>query len=183
MSRIGRVPIEIPQGVEVKMDGIVARIKGPKGEMLRSLHPNMIVKVDGGKVNVSRPNDERLNKGLHGLTRTLVNNMILGVTKGFAKTLTLIGVGYKVELKGKDLVMQLGFSHPVHYPAPAGIQFEVDSKLNIVVIKGIDKEKVGQVAAEIRGFRPPEPYKGKGVLYQGEKVRRKAGKGAVGAGK
>ena len=120
------------------------------------------------------------NKALHGLTRTLINNMVLGVSEGFSKTLSVIGVGYKAELKGKDLLLQLGYSHPVKYPAPSGIQFEVDSKQNLIVVKGVDKQKVGQVSAEIRSLRPPEPYKGKGVQYQNERVRRKAGKAAVG---
>lgn len=182
MSRIGKQPISIPQGVDFKMEGVLVRVKGPKGELKRNLHQNMKIEVNNGEIRVIRPNDERLNRSLHGLTRTLIHNMIVGVTEGYTKTLNIVGVGYKVELKGKELVMQLGFSHPVNYPAPEGIEFQVDSKKNIINVHGIDKEKVGQVAAEIRGYRPPEPYKGKGVMYKDEKIKRKAGKTAVGTG-
>lgn len=182
MSRIGKQPISIPQGVDFKMEGVLVRVKGPKGELKRNLHQNMKIEVSNGEIRVIRPNDERLNRSLHGLTRTLIHNMVVGVTQGYTKTLNVVGVGYKVELKGKDLVMQLGFSHPVNYPAPEGIEFQVDSKKNIIMVNGINKEKVGQVAAEIRGYRPPEPYKGKGVMYKDEKIKRKAGKTAVGTG-
>ncbi|MFQ5717083.1 MAG: 50S ribosomal protein L6 [Nitrospinales bacterium] len=183
MSRIGRLPINIPQSVDFKLEGNLARVKGPKGELQRQLHENMKIEVENGVVRVVRPNDERLNKSLHGLTRSLINNMVVGVTEGYSKALNVVGVGYKVELKGKELVLQLGFSHPVNYPMPEGIQFQVDPKKNTIVVSGIDKERVGQVAAEIRGFKPPEPYKGKGILYKDEKIKRKAGKAAAGEGK
>ena len=180
MSRIGKLPINVPSAVEVQLNGASLKIKGPKGELQREFHPSMKIEKDDAVLKVLRPNDEPKNKALHGLTRTLINNMVLGVSEGFSKTLSVIGVGYKVELKGKDLLLQLGYSHPVSYPAPNGIQFEVDSKQNLIIIKGVDKQKVGQVSAEIRSLRPPEPYKGKGVQYQNERIRRKAGKAAVG---
>ena len=142
----------------------------------------MKIEAEDGEIRVIRPNDERLNRSLHGLTRTLINNMIVGVTEGYSKTLNVVGVGYKVELKGKDLVLQLGFSHPINFPVPEEIEFQVDSKKNSITINGIDKEKVGQTSANIRAFRPPEPYKGKGVMYVNERIRRKAGKAAVGTG-
>ncbi|MFQ5672242.1 MAG: 50S ribosomal protein L6 [Nitrospinales bacterium] len=182
MSRVGKLPVPLPQGVEFKLDNGLARVKGPKGQLQRKLHPNMKIEVDKGEIRVIRPNDERLNRGLHGLTRTLINNMVVGVTQGYTKVLNIVGVGYKVEQKGKDLVLQLGYSHPINYPVPEGIEFQVDSKKNTVAVTGIDKEKVGQVSAVIRSFRPPEPYKGKGVMYADEKIRRKAGKAAAGAG-
>jgi len=180
MSRIGKLPINVPNAVEVKLNGANLKIKGPKGELQRDFHPSMKIEKNDAVIKVLRPNDEPKNKALHGLTRTLINNMILGVSEGFSKTLSVIGVGYKVELKGKDLLLQLGYSHPIKYPAPGGIQFEVDSKQNLIVVKGVDKQMVGQVSAEIRSLRPPEPYKGKGVQYQNERIRRKAGKAAVG---
>lgn len=180
MSRIGKLPINVPSAVEVQLNGASLKVKGPKGELQREFHESMKIQKDDAIIKVLRPNDEPKNKALHGLTRTLINNMILGVSEGFSKTLAVIGVGYKVELKGKDLLLQLGYSHPVKYPAPAGIQFEVDSKQNLIVVRGVDKQKVGQVSAEIRSLRPPEPYKGKGVQYQNERIRRKAGKAAVG---
>lgn len=182
MSRIGKLPVPLPQGVEFKLDNGLARVKGPKGQLQRQLHPNMKIETDKGEIRVIRPNDERLNRELHGLTRTLINNMVVGVTRGYAKTLNIVGVGYKVELKGKGLLLQLGFSHPIDFPAPEGIEFQVDAKKNSIAVTGIDKEKVGQVSAVIRGFRPPEPYKGKGVMYADEKIKRKAGKAAVGTG-
>ena len=180
MSRVGKLPIKVPQGVEIKFDAGVTRVKGPKGQLERAFHLNMKIELVDGELRVARPNDQRQNRALHGLTRSLLNNMVVGVTEGFSKTLMVVGVGYKVELKGKSLLMQLGFSHPVEYPAPDGIQFEVDSKQNMIVVKGIDKQKVGQVSAEIRELRPPEPYKGKGVQYKDERIRRKAGKAAAG---
>ncbi len=163
------------------MDGTLFRAKGPKGAMERNLHPNMKIEIDSGEIRVVRPNDERQNRALHGLTRTLVSNMVHGVTEGFSKQLNIVGVGYRVELKGKDMVLQLGFSHPVPVKAPQGIEFEVDQKKNTIIVKGMDKEKVGQVAADIRSLRPPEPYKGKGVMYADERIIRKAGKAAIGA--
>lgn len=181
MSRIGKQPIKIPSGVEVKIEGNLVKIKGPKGELQRNLHPNMKVEYADGEIRVTRPTDGRLDRSLHGLTRTLINNMVIGVTQGYSKQLNVVGVGYKVDMKGKTLVMQLGFSHPVEYPSPDGIVFEVDSKKNTIKVNGINKETVGQTSAEIRKLRPPEPYKGKGVMYSTEKIRRKAGKTVVGA--
>jgi large subunit ribosomal protein L6 len=180
MSRIGKNPIKIPSGVDIKMDGTSIKVKGPKGELNRDLHPNMKIEVADGEIKVSRPSDGRIDKSLHGLTRTLVNNMVIGVTEGYSKQLNVVGVGYKVDLKGKNLVMQLGFSHPVEYPSPDGIKFDVDPKKNTIVVNGINKEQVGQTSAEIRKIRPPEPYKGKGVMYSTEKIRRKAGKAVTG---
>lgn len=181
MSRIGRNPVKIPSGVDVKIEGTLITVKGPKGQLQRDLHPNMQIECADGEVRVTRPTDGRLNRSLHGLTRTLINNMVVGVTAGYSKQLNIVGVGYKVDLKGKTLVMQLGFSHPVEFPSPDGIEFEVDSKKNTIKVNGINKEKVGQTSAEIRKIRPPEPYKGKGVMYSTEKIRRKAGKAVVGA--
>lgn len=181
MSRIGKQPVKMPSGVDCKSEGGVFRVKGPKGQLQRVLHPNMKIEMQEGEVRVIRPTDGRLDRSLHGLTRTLINNMVTGVTEGFSKQLNIVGVGYRVELKGKNLTLNLGFSHPIEYPAIDGIEFEVDSKKNTIIVKGIDKEKVGQTAAEIRSFRPPEPYKGKGVMYSTERIQRKAGKAAIGA--
>ncbi len=178
MSRVGKKPIVVPSGVEVKIEGSRVRVKGSKGELEREFDSHMKIEAQDGQIVVTRPDDKRTNRALHGLTRALLNNMVTGVSEGFLKQLNIVGVGYKVDLKGKDLVMQLGFSHPVNYPAPKGIEFEVDSKANTIKIKGIDKQQVGQVSAEIRKFRPPEPYKGKGVMYADERIRRKAGKTA-----
>jgi large subunit ribosomal protein L6 len=179
MSRVGRKPITVPAGVDCKLDGVELKVKGPKGQLERKLHPNMQVTIESGLITVTRPTDGRIDRSLHGLTRTLVSNMVIGVTEGFSKTLNIVGVGYKVDLKGKALNLSLGYSHTIDYPAPEGIEFEVDSKKNVIVVKGKDKEVVGQVAAEIRKLRPPEPYKGKGVMYENEKIRRKAGKTAT----
>jgi large subunit ribosomal protein L6 len=179
MSRVGRKPIAVPAGVNCKLDGVEFTVKGPKGQLERKLHPNMQVKIEGDLITVTRPTDGRIDRSLHGLTRTLVSNMVIGVTEGFSKTLNIVGVGYKVDLKGKALNLSLGYSHTIDYPAPEGIEFEVDSKKNVIIVKGKDKEVVGQVAAEIRKLRPPEPYKGKGVMYENEKIRRKAGKTAT----
>ncbi|MDH5762288.1 MAG: 50S ribosomal protein L6 [Nitrospinota bacterium] len=178
MSRIGKQPVAVPSGVEVKIEGSKVRVKGSKGELEREFSASMKIESQEGQIVVSRPDDNRTNRSLHGLTRALINNMVTGVSTGYSKQLNIVGVGYKVELKGKDLVLQLGFSHPVNYPAPNGIEFEVDSKANTIKVKGIDKQQVGQVSAEIRKFRPPEPYKGKGVMYADERIRRKAGKSA-----
>ena len=182
MSRVGKKPISIPSGVEFKVNGSRVEVKGPKGQLVRDMHPNMKIELKDNAVTVSRPTDGRLDRSLHGLTRTLINNMVLGVSTGYSKQLNIVGVGYKVALKGKDLDLNLGHSHAINYPAPKGIEFDVDGKKNTVVVKGINKELVGQTAAEIRGFRPPEPYKGKGVMYSTEKIIRKAGKAAVGKG-
>lgn len=175
MSRIGRRPVPVPKDVTVQLTGNLISVKGPKGELSRTLHRAMIVAQADGQVTVARPNDEPSSKALHGLSRTLVANMVEGVSKGYEKVLEIQGVGYKAEATAKGLNLSLGFSHPVSYPAPAGIKFVVDNN-TLVRVSGPSKELVGQVAAEIRSIRPPEPYKGKGVRYQGERVRRKAGK-------
>lgn len=177
MSRIGKMPVAIPAGVEVKVDGHTVTVKGGKGELTRTFNEMMDIKVEGDQVIVERPDDSREAKSFHGLTRTLIANMIEGVSNGFSKKLELVGVGYRAVLKGKDLEIQLGFSHPVIVPAPENISFEVPSQTEIVV-NGISKEQVGQVAANIRAWRKPEPYKGKGIRYEGEYVRRKLGKAA-----
>ena len=182
MSRIGRKPIPLPSGVECKINGTKVDVKGPNGKLCRDLHPNMKIEIKDNEVTVTRPSDGRLDRSLHGLTRTLISNMVQGVTEGYSKQLNIVGVGYKVALKGKDLVLNLGHSHPIDYPAPKGIEFEVDGKKNTIIVKGSNKEVVGQTAAEIRSFRPPEPYKGKGVMYSTERIKRKAGKAAVGKG-
>ena len=175
MSRIGRKPVTVPNGVSVALSGRTLKVKGPRGELSRTFHPDMVLAVDAETVTVTRPTDEKRHKALHGLTRSLVQNMVDGVTKGFMKSLDIQGVGYKAEKKPFGLQLALGFSHPVKYEAPAGINFTVDNNTQ-VKIEGPDKELVGQVAAELRSLRPPEPYKGKGIRYLGEQVRRKAGK-------
>jgi large subunit ribosomal protein L6 len=175
MSRIGKKPVVVPKGVSVAVNGQQVSVKGPKGELKRTFHPDMQIALAGEQVTVGRPSEEARHKALHGLTRTLIQNMVDGVAKGFIRVLEIQGVGYKAESKPTGLQLALGFSHPVHYPAPAGIKFTVDNN-TIVKIEGPDKELVGQVAAEIRSLRKPEPYKGKGVRFQGEVVRRKAGK-------
>jgi large subunit ribosomal protein L6 len=175
MSRIGRKPVPVPNGVTVTVNGPAITVKGPKGELSRKLHPDMQVKVENGTVTVDRPSDEDRHRALHGLTRSLIANMVEGVTQGYKKQLEITGVGYKAEVKPFGLQLALGYSHPVEYRAPAGIKLTAPQPI-VVVIEGADKEKVGQVAAEIRALRKPEPYKGKGVKYQGEQVRRKAGK-------
>jgi large subunit ribosomal protein L6 len=180
MSRIGKQPIAVPAGVEVEVDGARVAVKGPRGRLERTLHPDMLIKLEDGVLSVERPSDERLHRSLHGLTRSLIANMVEGVTGGFEKRLEIVGVGYRATLKGSDLELALGFSHPVNVPAPNGIEFEVPAP-NRIVIRGIDKELVGGVAADIRKIRKPEPYKGKGVRYEGEYVRKKAGKAAKGA--
>ena len=175
MSRIGRMPIAIPAGVEVKIDGSVVTVKGAKATLTREFHPNMNIAVEGNEILVTRPNDDKHNRALHGLTRTLLHNMVEGVEKGFSKTLEVNGVGYRVEKKGSDLVMNLGFSHQVIMPEVPGITIDVPNP-NQIVISGPDKQKVGQFAAEVREKRPPEPYKGKGIKYVDEVIRRKVGK-------
>jgi large subunit ribosomal protein L6 len=175
MSRIGKKPVAVPKGVTVTLSGNSVSVKGPKGELARTFHPEMTLAMEGDNVTVSRPSDETRHKALHGLSRTLLANMVEGVTKGYNKTLEIQGVGYKAETKPFGLQLSLGFSHPVQYKAPAGIKFAVENN-TVVKIEGADKEMVGQVAAELRNMRPPEPYKGKGIRYQGEQVRRKAGK-------
>ncbi len=176
MSRIGRKPIAVPAGVDVSIDGRTVRVKGPKGELSHTLaEPITAERAEDGTLAVVRPNDERKAKELHGLSRTLVANMIVGVTEGYRKTLEIAGTGYRVTAKGNDLEFALGFSHPVLVTAPAGIKFSVE-RPTVFSVEGIDKQQVGEVAANIRKIRPPEPYKGKGVRYQGEVIRRKAGK-------
>ena len=175
MSRIGKRPVTVPNGVTVTIDGSKISVKGPKGELSRALHPEMRVAVENGTVTVTRPSDEQEHRALHGLTRSLIANMVEGVTQGFRKQLEITGVGYKAEVRPYGLQLALGFSHPVEYRAPAGIKLTAPQP-TAGVIEGADKEKVGQVAAEIRSLRKPEPYKGKGVRYQGEQIRRKAGK-------
>jgi len=175
MSRIGKKPVTVPKGVTVEIQGNTVAVKGPKGELRRALHPEMQLAMADGRVSVTRPSDQQRHKALHGLTRTLVQNMVDGVAKGYTKTLELQGVGYKAEGKPYGCNLVVGFSHPVEFRAPAGIKIVVENPTT-VRIEGADKEIVGQVAAEIRQVRPPEPYKGKGIRYQGEQVRRKAGK-------
>ncbi len=175
MSRIGKMPIAVPAGVDVTIDGTTVTAKGPKGELTRTFQPMMTITREGDEIIVARPDDSREAKAFHGLTRTLIHNMVEGVSAGFTKKLQLVGVGYRAALKGKDLEMQLGYSHPVLVEAPEGITFEVPSQTEIVVT-GPSKEQVGQVAANIRKWRKPEPYKGKGIRYEGEHVRRKVGK-------
>jgi len=175
MSRIGKKPIEVPSGVTVTIDGAHVSVKGPRGELSRTFHPEMILTLDNGTVTVARPSDEPRHKALHGLSRTLLANMVEGVTKGFVKQLEITGVGYKAELKPYGLLMSLGYSHTIEVKAPAGVKLTAPQPTQVVV-EGADKEAVGRVASEIRKLRKPEPYKGKGVRYAGEVIRRKAGK-------
>jgi large subunit ribosomal protein L6 len=177
MSRIGRAPITIPAGVDVIISGANVSVKGPKGQLAMSVHPNMTVSIEDGVMTVTRPNDSGPNRSLHGLTRTLLSNMVTGVTAGFQKKLEIQGVGYRASKKGSDLEILVGYSHPVVVSPPENIEFDVPVPTQILV-KGIDKQRVGQVAADIRSIRSPEPYKGKGIRYEGEVVRRKVGKRA-----
>ncbi len=175
MSRIGKKPIPVPAGVTVAVEGNVVQVKGPKGELTRTIRPEITVTVTDGVVTLERPSEAKQDRAYHGLTRALVANMVQGVTGGYRKALDIVGVGYRAEKKGENLVLTVGYSHQVIYPQPKGITITTPTPTS-VVIEGIDKEKVGQVAAEIRSVRPPEPYKGKGIRYSGEQVRRKAGK-------
>ena len=175
MSRIGRAPITVPAGVEVKVDGQHVSVKGPKGALEMNVAPTMKVEVEAGVVHVTRPNDDKMNRSLHGLTRTLINNMVVGVSEGFSKTLEVNGVGYRASKEGKNLVLNVGYSHQVIMPETEDIQIDVPNP-NQIIVQGIDKQKVGQFAAEVRGKRPPEPYKGKGIKYDHEVIRRKEGK-------
>ena len=175
MSRIGKAPITVPAGVNVSVDGRNVSVKGPKGELKMTVAPTMKVELNEGVITVSRPDDAKENRSLNGLTRTLINNMVVGVNDGFSKTLEVNGVGYRAAKEGKNLVLNVGYSHQVIMPEPEGIEVEVPNP-NQIIIKGIDKQKVGQFAAEVRGKRPPEPYKGKGIKYDYEVVRRKEGK-------
>jgi large subunit ribosomal protein L6 len=180
VSRIGKQPIEIPSGVEVTVDGSRVTVKGPRGTLEQTFHPEVTIVKDDGVVRVERPDDEGFHRALHGLTRTLIANMVEGVTKGYEKRLEIVGVGYRAALKGDDLELAVGFSHPVAFARPEGIEFEVPAPTRIVV-RGNDKQQVGEIAATIRKVRKPEPYKGKGIRYEGEYVRKKAGKAAKGA--
>ena len=175
MSRIGKHPIAVPAGVEVKVDGSTVTVKGPKGTLTKEFKPSMSIAVDGGFVTVTRPDDEKENRALHGLTRTLVNNMVIGVTEGFTKELEINGVGYRAAMQGKTLNLSLGYSHPVLYEAKEGVTIEVPAP-NKIIVKGANKEDVGATAAKIREYRQPEPYKGKGIKYVDEHIRRKEGK-------
>ena len=179
MSRIGKLPVAVPAGVEVKIDGSTVTVKGPKGTLTKEFKPQMKIEFADGKITVTRPNDEPANRSLHGLTRTLIHNMVEGVTNGYSKTLEINGVGYRCQKIGKDLNLTLGFSHPVVVSDTEDITIEAPQP-NQIVIKGIDKQKVGQFAAEVRGKRPPEPYKGKGIKYADEVIRRKEGKAGKG---
>lgn len=175
MSRIGKHPVAVPSGVTVSIEGNTLKVKGPRGELTRTFHPDMKLSVDNGTVSVARPSDESNHKALHGLSRSLIANMVEGVTNGYKKNLEIVGVGYKAETRPYGLQLALGFSHPVEYRAPQGIKLSAPQPTQIV-IEGANKEIVGQVAAELRSLRPPEPYKGKGIKYAGEQIRRKAGK-------
>ena len=179
MSRIGKKPIEIPAGVDVQIDGTLITVKGPKGTLSRNVHPNMIVEKDGNTITVSRPNDDKMNRSLHGLTRTLINNMVVGTNESYKKELEVNGVGYRCEVKGNVLTLKIGYSHDVVMTAPEGVIIEVPNP-NKVVVSGPDKQVVGQFAANIREKRPPEPYKGKGIKYVDEYIRRKEGKAGKG---
>lgn len=176
MSRIGRKPIPVPAGVAVDIKGNVVQVKGPKGEATRTINPDMKVELENGELHISRPTDQRHHRAMHGLTRALVSNMVVGVSEGFKKTLRIAGTGYRAELQGTNLLLSLGYSHDIMVEPPAGTSFAVEDKGLTIVINANDKETLGQVAADIRKFRPPEPYKGKGIRYDGEYVRQKAGK-------
>jgi large subunit ribosomal protein L6 len=179
VSRIGRMPIPVPPGVQVRQEGNRVTIEGPRGTLTREFHPNMRVALDDGHLIVSRPDDSRQNRALHGMTRALLANMVTGVTEGFQKRLEINGVGYRAEQQGEGAVLQVGFSHPVPLTPPPGIRIIVERSGNSLVVEGIDKQLVGEVAAKIRAVRKPEPYKGKGIAYAGEVIRRKAGKAGI----
>lgn len=176
MSRIGRMPVVVPSGVEVQIKGSHVRVKGPKGELEHTFPTSMSMSLEDGNLVVQRPSDERTDRALHGMTRAIINNMVVGVSTGYEKVLEVNGVGYRAEMAGNNLVLHVGYSHPVKVEPIEGISFEVDTRTRQVKVKGFDKQVVGQVAADIRKIRPPEPYKGKGIKYLDEKIRRKAGK-------
>jgi large subunit ribosomal protein L6 len=176
VSRIGRMPVEVPKGVSVDIKGTYVRVKGPKGQLEHTFPASMKISLKEGMVIVERPSDERTHRALHGMTRAIINNMVVGVDKGFEKVLEINGVGYRAELDGSNLVINVGYSHPVIVEPPDGITFEVEPRARLIKIQGYDKAVVGQVAADIRKIRPPEPYKGKGIKYIDERIRRKAGK-------
>ncbi|RME46200.1 MAG: 50S ribosomal protein L6 [Chloroflexi bacterium] len=181
MSRVGKMPVEIPPKVTVEIKGSTVRVKGPKGELTRTFHPDMDIRMDNGHIVVNRPSDHRTHRALHGLTRALIANMVQGVSEGFKKTLVIEGVGYRADMRGNTLVLNVGYSHPVEIQPPDGIQITIERGAKSLTVEGIDKEVVGEVAAKIRAVRPPEPYKGKGIRYADEYVRRKPGKaGKVG---
>jgi large subunit ribosomal protein L6 len=182
MSRIGRLPITVPTGVDITFDGRIVTVTGPRGTLTRELPPRMAFQREGDTLLVTRPTENKLDKSLHGLTRTLINNMVVGVTTGYRKGLEIVGVGYRAQKVGEKLQLALGYSHPIEIDPPAGITFEVENPIRVAVV-GIDKELVGQIAAKVRATRKPEPYKGKGVRYAGEQVRRKAGKAGKIGGK
>jgi len=176
VSRIGRMPVDVPQGVDVEIKGSHIRVKGPKGELEHTFPAAMDISMEDGQIAVKRPSDESTHRAQHGMTRALINNMIVGVSQGFEKVLEVNGIGYRAELNGKNLVLNVGYSHPVEVEPPMGISFDVDTRTRQIKIQGYDKAVVGQVAADIRKVRPPEPYKGKGIKYLDERIRRKAGK-------
>jgi large subunit ribosomal protein L6 len=176
VSRIGRMPVVVPKGVEVQIKGASVYVKGPKGELQQTFPASMDISLNEGAIEVKRPSDERTHRSLHGMTRALINNMVVGVSTGFEKVLEVNGVGYRAEIQGKNLVLYVGYSHPVVVEPPTGISFDADMKTRQIKIKGYDKALVGQMAADIRKIRPPEPYQGKGIKYLDEKIRRKAGK-------
>lgn len=176
MSRIGRMPVQVPQGVDVEIKGSHVRIKGPKGQLEHTFPAAMQISIEEGEIKVNRPTDERNHRSLHGMTRALINNMVTGVSDGFEKVLEVNGVGYRAEMDGQTLVLNVGYSHPVRVEPPTGISFDVDTRTRQIKVQGYDKSAVGQMAANIREIRPPEPYKGKGIKYLDERIRRKAGK-------
>jgi large subunit ribosomal protein L6 len=179
MSRIGKQPIPLPKGVDVSISGDLVNVKGPKGQLQVTILPGITAAVEDGNLNINRADDEPQSRSLHGLTRALLANATTGVSEGWEKKLEIVGIGYRAEGKGKNVIFNLGYSHPIEFAVPDGIEIDVDAKANTVTVKGIDRQQVGQIAAEIRGLRPPEPYKGKGVRYFGERVRTKAGKQGV----
>ncbi len=183
MSRVGRLPVTVPSGVQVDIQGLNVRVKGPKGQIERTFAPGVTFQMEDGSVVVTRESDAPSMRAMHGTARALVNNMVTGVSTGFTKTLEIDGVGYRAELSGKNLVLYVGYSHPVELTPPDGITFDVDTRTRQVKVSGFDKEEVGQIAANVRGVRPPEPYHGKGIRYAGERIRRKAGKSGKGKGK
>lgn len=176
MSRIGRQPVAVPKGVDVEIKGTNVRVKGPKGELQHTFPADMMISVKDGEITVQRPSDERTHRALHGMTRSLIFNMVSGVSSGYQKVLEINGVGYRAEMQGKNLALYVGYSHPVIVEPQPGISFEVDARTRQIKVLGFDKQQIGQVAADIRKIRPPEPYKGKGIKYLEEKIRRKAGK-------
>lgn len=176
MSRIGRAPISLPNGVKVEINGSTVKVMGPKGNLTQKFHPAMTIEMNNGELEVKRPSDSRQHRSLHGLTRSLLNNMVVGVSQGFTKTLDIEGVGYRAEVNGSTLVLNVGYSHPVEFPAPKDIEFTVENRGKTIIVNGVDKQALGELCANIRKMRPPEPYKGKGIRYRNEIVRRKAGK-------